>query len=239
MQAEETGSSIVLLYVEDDPRLGRLTSTYLRHHGVVVHLLTTGEQAIREIDKLKPDVVLLDVMLPGMDGHQVCQRLRGRLDVPIIMVSALDEEVDRVLGLEFGADDYITKPFSSRELLARVRAQARRAQGRLVSHPAGRLQVGALVVDESSHTASLRGEPLQLTSHEFTLLHVLAQRVGRVLSREQLISLTRSSDDAVFDRAIDVQISRLRQKLGDNPRSPVWIKTIRGTGYLFSAGDAG
>jgi DNA-binding response OmpR family regulator len=238
MLTTENTSSIVLLYVEDDPRLGRLTSTYLRHHGIEVSLITTGEQAIRDIDKIRPDVVLLDVMLPGMDGHQVCQRLRSRYDVPIIMISALDEEVDRVLGLEFGADDYITKPFSSRELLARVRAQARRARGSLVSAPAGRVEVGELVLDEASHTASLGGEPLQLTSHEFTLLHVLAQRAGRVLSREQLISLTRGSDDAVFDRAIDVQISRLRQKLGDNPRNPMWIKTIRGTGYLFATGEA-
>lgn len=237
MSQAEPHAPISLLYIEDDLRLGRLTTTYLEHHGVVVHLLTSGEEALKAMPQQQPDVVLLDVMLPGMDGHQVCQEIRRRFDVPIIMVSALDEEVDRVLGLEFGADDYITKPFSPRELLARVRAQSRRARGDLVS-TSPQIKVGALRIDETRHAATLDGEPLSLTSYEFKLLSVLARRAGRILSRELLISMTRESEDAVFDRAIDVQISRLRKKLGDDPRDPVWIKTIRGTGYLFSPGSA-
>lgn len=226
---------IVLLYVEDDPRLGRLTSTYLQRHQLVVHLVTSGEQALDEIGALRPDVVVLDVMLPGMSGQEVCRQLRHRHDVPIIMVSALDEEVDRVLGLESGADDYVTKPFSSRELLARIHAQARRARGELAPL-ASKIELGALVLDEAAHEATLDGAPLPLTSHELTLLMVFARHVGRVLSREQLIALSRERGDEVFDRAIDVQISRLRQKLGDNPRAPSWIKTVRGIGYVFTVG---
>jgi two-component system OmpR family response regulator len=153
-EAEGPQAMIRVLYVEDDARLGRLTSTYLERHGLEVHLMTSGEQALAELGRVKPDVILLDVMLPGMDGRRVCARLREALDVPIIMVSALDEEVDRVLGLEGGADDYVTKPFSSRELLARIHAQVRRARGAL-GRRAERLQVGALVIDEAARAAWL------------------------------------------------------------------------------------
>ena len=225
---------ITVLYVEDDPRLGRLTTTYLEHHGLIVELATNGEVALESLRETLPDLVLLDVLLPGRDGHEVCRLIRERHDVPIIMVTALDEEADRVLGLEGGADDYVTKPFSSRELLARIRAQVRRARGKLATEPR-RIEVGELVIDEQTRTVTLAGEELAMTSHEFTLLQALAERPGRVLSREQLINLTRERGDEIFERAVDVQISRLRQKLGDDPKAPEWIQTVRGVGYVLAA----
>jgi DNA-binding response OmpR family regulator len=156
--------------------------------------------------------------------------------VPIIMITARGEEADRVLGLEIGADDYLPKPFAPRELLARIRAQVRRARGR-----AGpRLQpvfVGDLALDPGRRTATLNGVPLDLTGYEFSLLYALAGRAGRVLSREQLMELAKGSADESFERSIDVHVSRLRQKLGDDPRSPRLIKTVRGVGYQYAAGD--
>jgi DNA-binding response OmpR family regulator len=224
---------LVLVYVEDDERLGRLVSDYLTAHGVEVHLIARGDVALQEILRIRPHVVLLDLMLPGMDGVTLCRHLRERLDVPILMVTARTEEADRVLGLEGGADDYITKPFSSRELLARVRAHARRARGE--SGPRkSRTTVGDITIDAETMTVELAGERLQLTTYEFALLRALAERAGRVLSREQLIELVRGSPDEAFDRSIDVHVSRLRQKLGDDPRAPRLLKTVRGVGYVLS-----
>ncbi len=234
MQPTTPPPAITLLYVEDDPRLGQLTTTYLQHHGLIVHLVTSGEQALADLKRVCPDLVLLDVRLPGLDGYAVCRRLREQRDVPIIMVSALDEEADRVLGLEGGADDYVTKPFSSRELLARIRAQVRRARGRIAAEPQ-RITIGALTIDDSTRAVTLAGDPVPVTSQEFDLLRLLAERAGRVLTREQLIGLMHDRGDEVFERAIDVQISRLRQKLGDDPRNPSWIKTIRGAGYMLAS----
>jgi DNA-binding response OmpR family regulator len=159
----------------------------------------------------------------------VCRQLRERLDTPIIMVTARGEEADRVMGLEGGADDYIAKPFSSRELLARVRAQARRARGRV--GPQGILTVGALSVDPAARTVTMDGDVLTLTTYEFDLLRAFVERAGRVLPREQLAELM--GGGAVFDRSIDVHVSHLRQKLGDDPRSPRLLKTVRGVGYLL------
>jgi DNA-binding response OmpR family regulator len=172
-------------------------------------------------------------MLPEIDGLEVCRQLRGRVDTPILMVTARGEEADRVMGLEGGADDYIAKPFSSRELLARIRAHARRARGR--SGPAGaRVTVGPLVIDVVARAATLDGADLALTTYEFDLLRVLAERAGRVLTREQLVDLVRGSPDEAFDRSIDVHVSHLRTKLGDDPKRPRFIKTVRGVGYLFA-----
>ena len=155
-------------------------------------------------------------MLPGVDGMEVCRRLRERIDTPIIMVTAHGEESDRVLGLEGGADDYIGKPFSSRELLARIRAQARRARGQ--AGPPGRaVVVGSLRIEPQAMRATFEGRELGLTTYEFTLLRILAERAGRVLGREQLIDLVRGSAEESFDRSIDVHVSHLRQKLGDDP----------------------
>lgn len=218
--------------IEDDERLARLTARYLESHGLVVTWVADGREGLTEVLRQRPDVVLLDLMIPGMDGLAVCRELRARVDIPILMITAREEEADRVLGLELGADDYIVKPFSSRELLARVRAQVRRARGR--SGPsAERIEAGGLVIETASLKATLDGVVLPLTTLEFALLKVLAENAGRVLSREQLLFLSRGSADESFDRSIDVHISRLRAKLGDDSRSPRLLKTVRGLGYML------
>jgi len=225
--------SLTVVYVEDDERLARLTSQYLASHRVEVVVVSRGDLAVAEVLRVRPDVVLLDLMLPGTGGLEVCRELRERVDVPIIMVTARNEEADRVMGLEGGADDYVSKPFSSRELLARIRAHARRGRGR-TGPRTPRVEVGALVVDAATMSATMRGEPIPLTTFEFALLRVLAERAGRVLSREQLLVLVHGAADEAFDRSIDVHISRLRHKLQDDPRNPKVLKTIRGVGYMLT-----
>jgi DNA-binding response OmpR family regulator len=222
-----------VVYVEDDERLARLTSQYLRSHNVEVHVVARGDAALAEVLRTRPDVVLLDLMLPGADGIEVCRSIRGRIDVPIIMVTARGEEADRVLGLEGGADDYVIKPFSSRELLARVRAQARRARGK-AGPPAARLTVAGLTIDTTTMSASLHGKRLVLTTFEFALLRVLTERAGRVLGRELLLELVHGTAEEAFDRSIDVHVSRLRAKLEDDPKNPRLLKTIRGVGYMLA-----
>lgn len=227
---------IRVVYVEDDDRLARLTTQYLNSHRVEVHVVSRGDQALAEVLRVRPDVVLLDLMLPGTDGLDVCRQLRARTDVPIIMVTARTEEADRVLGLEGGADDYVPKPFQSRELLARIRAQARRARGE--SGPrAERIAVGNLVIDATTMQVTVGGKPIALTTSEFALLQALAQRSGRVLGREQLLQLLHGTTEDVFDRSIDVVVSRLRHKIEDDPRNPRMLKTIRGAGYLLTPGE--
>jgi DNA-binding response OmpR family regulator len=225
-----------LLMVEDDERLALLTARYLEQYGLTVTRVTDGMEAIRIGTQGGFDIVLLDLMLPGCDGLEVCRRLRSHLDVPIIILTARADEADRVLGLEMGADDYVAKPFSSRELLARVRAQVRRARGKLGprSQP---LRAGRIEVNPARLTATIDGKELPLTGYEFTLLRALVERAGRVLTRDQLLAITNREADAVFDRAIDGHISRLRQKLGDDPRRPRVLKTIRGAGYLLATGS--
>lgn len=229
--------AIRVLYVEDDERLARLTLEYLTSHGLEVHVVPRGDLAVAEITKVRPDVVLLDLMLPGLDGLEVCRQLRTRSATPIIMVTARGEESDRVLGLEGGADDYVTKPFQSRELLARIRAQARRGRGE-VGPKVERIEVGPLAIDGTAMEVSLRGSPVALTTNEFTLLHALAQRPGRVLDREQLLQLLHGSAEEAFDRSIDVIVSRVRAKLEDDPKNPRMLKTIRGVGYMLTPGES-
>lgn len=229
-------ASISLVYVEDDERLARLTAQYLESHAVRVSLVHRGDQAVAEVLRVRPDLVLLDLTLPGMSGLEVCRALRERIDVPIIMLTARIEEADRVMGLEGGADDYVGKPFSSRELLARVRAQARRGRGE-AGPKAQRLVIGELIIDSTTMTATHRGRALSLTTFEFALLRTLAERAGRVLTRDQLLQLVHGSGDEAFDRSIDVHVSRLRSKLGDDPRSPTLLKTVRGVGYMLAPGD--
>ena len=221
--------------IEDDEKLARLTARYLENHGLVVVREPDGNGGVRAVMKTTFDVVLLDLMLPGMGGIEVCREIRSRSDVPIVMLTARGEEADRVLGLETGADDYVAKPFSSRELLARIRAQVRRSRGG--SGPRAEvLMVGPLKLDTAARAVTLRGKAMNLTSYEFSLLRALAERPGRVLSREQIMDLARGTAEEAFDRSIDVHVSRLRQKLEHDPRHPSLIKTIRGLGYMLVDG---
>jgi DNA-binding response OmpR family regulator len=231
---ERPAPAIVALLVEDDARLAALLSEYLGNHGVEVVVAAEGRRALDESLRTRFDVVLLDLMLPGLSGLEVCRELRQRSDVPILILTARGEEADRVLGLEWGADDYLTKPFSSRELLARVQAQVRRARGQ--SGPSSRrVRVGELELDPASLRATLAGRELPLTAYEFQLLRALAERAGQVLSRERLLELVQGSAEEAFDRSIDVHVSRLRAKLGDDPKRPRWLKTVRGAGYQLAA----
>ena len=224
---------IKVLLVEDNERLGSLTARYLESHGLHVTWVQTGPAALTEALARGFDVIVLDLMLPGRDGLDVCRELRRHTDVPVVMVTARQEEADRVIGLEAGADDYVVKPFSSRELLARLRAQVRRARGQ-VGPSARIITVGELTLEPARLRANLGDRELPLTAYEFALLVALAERAGRVLSREQLLDLTKGTDDDAMDRSIDVHISRLRQKLGDDGKKPRLLKTVRGAGYLLT-----
>ena len=234
MTSNET--PIKILLVEDDERLAHLTAQYLEGSGFIVSCVATGPDAIGETKWRQYDVVLLDLMLPGRDGMEVCRELRTRTDVPIIMVTARKDEVDRILGLDVGADDYVTKPFSSRELVSRIRAVVRRARG-LAGPPLKLIEAGAIRIDPTSMRVTVSGRDVTLTGYEFALLKALAERAGRILTREQLLDLAKGSADETYDRSIDVQISRLRQKIGDDARRPRYLKTIRGAGYMLASGD--
>lgn len=227
---------IKILFVEDDDRLADLTARYLRGSGMIVERAVSGLEALASAARRQYDMILLDLMLPGRDGVDVCRELRTRLDTPIIMVTARREEIDRVMGLDAGADDYVMKPFSSRELVSRIRAVVRRARGQIgpTNHP---IHAGPITIDPTTMQVTLDSRPIELTGYEFALLRVLAERAGRVLSREQLLDLARGNADEAFERSIDVQISKLRQKLGDDARRPRYLKTIRGTGYVLAVRD--
>jgi DNA-binding response OmpR family regulator len=225
--------SISAVLIEDDERLAHYTALYLESHGVKVAWAADGQRGLDETQRVSPDIVLLDLQLPGIDGLSVCRELRARSDVPIVMITARDGEADRVIGLELGADDYLPKPFSSRELLARVRAHVRRARGR-TGPRASLIQLGRLVLAPDAMQASLDGQPLLLTGYEFAMLRALAENAGRVLSRERLMLIVKGNVEDAFDRSVDVQISRLRQKLGDDPRNPSLLKTVRGSGYMLA-----
>ncbi len=219
--------------LEDDRRLAELTARYLAGHGVKVTIVTDGADGELEALRHTYDCVILDLMLPGRDGLEVCRNLRRRLDLPIIMVTARGEEADRVLGLEIGADDYLTKPFSARELLARIRVNVRRARGE-AGPSRGEVRRGRLVLEPSALRVTLDGAQVEVTAYEFALLHALADRPGRVLTREQLLDLAKGSAELAFDRSIDVHVSRLRAKLGDDARKPRLLKTVRGAGYVLA-----
>jgi DNA-binding response OmpR family regulator len=238
MASVTTESSLLALLVEDDARLAALTREYLGGHGVAVEVVSDGRRGLQEALRGRWDVVLLDLMLPSLGGLEVCRELRSRSDVPIIVLTARGEEADRVMGLELGADDYLAKPFSPRELLARIRAVTRRAKGRAGPRLTP-ITIGTLRIDPSARTVTLRGSAVELTAYEFALLHALAERAGMVLSREQLMEFARGSAEDSFDRSVDVHVSRLRQKLGDDPKRPRLLKTVRGAGYLLAGEEAG
>jgi len=224
--------SLQILLVEDDDRLAGLTRRYLEGHNVLVTIAKDGPAGLREAVRFHFDAVLLDINLPGMDGMQVCQKIRERKDVPIIMITARGEEADRVMGLEIGADDYVPKPFSPRELLARIKAVVRRSKGQ-VGPRKDSIRIGKLELDPSSLRTELNGNSIDLTSYEFAVLYALVQNAGRILNRDQLMELAKGDPEQAFDRSIDVHISRLRKKLGIDPQHPCRIKTIRGMGYMY------
>jgi DNA-binding response OmpR family regulator len=223
--------SIRVLLVDDDVRLHDLLSSYLEQNGVQVTRAYDGPGGLRELDAGTFDAVLLDVMMPGIDGLEVCRRIRQKSRIPVIMLTAKGDETDRVVGLELGADDYVAKPFSPRELLARLRAVLRRAAPEVVVE---KIIVGDLSLEAASREVRLGGQPVELTGIEFDILLALARRAGRVVPREALLDEAGRGDVIVGERTVDVHISHLRQKLRDDPKSPKRIKTVRGVGYVLA-----
>ena len=241
---------IQALLVDDDRDLARLLSDYLGSHEVVVTHVEDGPRGLAALAKGTFDVVLLDVMLPGIDGFEVCRRIRASHDVPVVMLTARGDDTDRIVGLEIGADDYVPKPFNPRELLARVRAVLRRArpggagsEAGLKSAPREMITVGPLEIDHAARVVKRDGLEVTLTSFEYRILVVLARRASETVTREELASEVREpgeakgkgqSYDPSVDRSLDVHVSRLRQKLEDDPKEPRLIKTVRGVGYVLS-----
>lgn len=228
-------SATQILIVDDDTKLCRLVRDYLEPMGYQVSVANSGPAGLETALRGGFSAVILDVMLPGMDGLQVLRSLREKSKVPVLMLTGRGEESDRIVGLELGADDYLPKTFSTRELLARLRAVIRRSITTQTELPAQQAQitVGELLVEEHSRTASLAGEQLTLTAVEFDLLASLAKAAGRVKSREQLLLEVADRNFDVFDRSIDVHISSIRRKLGDDPKTPRFIITVRSVGYMM------
>ena len=230
-----------ILIVEDDERLASLTRDYLQNNGLTVSIESHGGAAVERIRNEQPDLVVLDLMLPGEDGLSICRRVRPRYSGPILMLTARTDDMDQILGLEMGADDYIGKPVQPRVLLARIRALMRRVAEKnqplvgsdLVSGGPVRVQFNELVIDSSMREAWLSGVTVDLTSAEFDLLWLLASNAGRVLSREEIFTALRGIEYDGQDRSIDVRVSRIRPKIGDDPIHPRRIKTVRSKGYLF------
>lgn len=227
-----------ILIVDDDERLGEMLMQYLRGRGFEVEHRADATTGLAAIEHGGFDAVVLDVMLPDGDGFEVCKKVRAHSQVPIIMLTARGEDTDRIVGLELGADDYLPKPFNPRELAARLGAILRRAQTAPASQADGEvLRFGRLEVDLGARQARVNGEPCELTGHQFELLRVLAQRAGRVQSREQLMQAVRGQQLEAFDRSIDVHISRIRAAIEVDPKHPRRIRTVRSAGYLFATGD--
>jgi DNA-binding response OmpR family regulator len=220
------------LLVETDGHLAQSTAGYLAGHSVRVTHVSDGEAAIAAISRGRFDVVVLDVVLPKRDGIDVCRAIREGSDVPIVFLTTRADEADRVLGLDAGADDYIAKPFSLRELLARMRAVVRRPR-KLFAPGTGVIQIGSLIMDEATHRVTMSGIPIALTMAEFDLLKVFATSPGIVFTREELLASARRTNDDVFDRTIDCQIARIRAKLAPTSDSAALIRTIRGRGYVL------
>jgi DNA-binding response OmpR family regulator len=224
----------VVLVIEDDPRTTELIATYLRQEGFWPLTAENGRRGLDMIRAQRPILVILDIMLPGMDGWDVCREMRRFCDIPVIMLTARGDEVDRISGLTLGADDYVVKPFSPRELMARVRAVLRRSQPPRDSAAEATLTCGDLVLDPVKKRVLRRGRTLSLTPHEYALLHRLMAAPGRVFSRDELIeSLYPQGETHVVDRVVDVHIGKLRQKIETDPANPFFIFTVRGMGYRF------
>ncbi len=222
-----------VLIVEDDPNTAELVATYLQRENFITLIEYDGERGLQAARERHPDMVILDVMLPNVDGLEICRRLRSESEVPILMLTAREEELDRVLGFSLGADDYVVKPFSPRELVERVKAILRRV--RPPAAPSTQiLQHGSLSLDPEKHKVSRDGVAINLTSSEYKLLHTLMAVPGRVFSRTELLRHFYDHEEAVVDRVIDVHINKLRQKIEPNPSHPVFIETVRGFGYRFA-----
>ncbi|MEW9501155.1 response regulator YycF [Jeotgalibacillus marinus] len=230
-----------ILVVDDEKPIADILQFNLKKEGYEVHCAYDGDEALVKIEEVKPDLVLLDIMLPIRDGMEVCREVRKKYDMPIIMLTAKDSEIDKVLGLELGADDYVTKPFSTRELVARVKANLRRHQalkGQLEEEGVtNEVSVGAITIHPDAYMVSKRGDTIELTHREFELLHYLSKHIGQVMTREHLLQTVWGYDYYGDVRTVDVTVRRLREKIEDNPSHPVWIVTRRGVGYYLRNPD--
>ena len=226
--------------IDDDEKLVALVREYLEPQGFELLVSHDGRQGLELVVEEEPELVILDLMLPSIDGLEVCRRLRQTNPVPILMLTARGDDTDRIVGLELGADDYLGKPFNPRELLARLRAILRRSQSRRLAkevEPASTrpaLRVGKLLIDPSARAVELAGRAIDLTTAEFDLLHALATHAGQVLSRDQLLAEVHGPGWAAYDRSVDVHVSRIRNKLGEDPKRPSLLKTVRGVGYQLT-----
>jgi two-component system, OmpR family, phosphate regulon response regulator OmpR len=222
-----------VLIIDDDARLAAMVSDYLTAERFVVERRFTGREGLAAIDRMEFDAIILDVMLPDSDGFEICRNIRTRSQTPVLMLTARGEEMDRIIGLEIGADDYLAKPFNPRELVARIRAILRRGRGPVRPEDT-ELRFGRLQIDRGSRMVRIDGEEKILTSYQFDLLVALASNAGRVLNRERLMDLLKGEDLEAFDRSIDVHISRIRSAIEDDPKHPRRIITVRGAGYVFA-----
>jgi len=219
-----------ILIIDDDKKLNNLLSDYFSKFGFKVTTVTHPDEGLKILKRELPDIIILDIMLPKMDGFEVCKEIRKEYSIPIIMLTARGEVTDRIVGLELGADDYLPKPFEPRELVARIQSVLRRSSEDLKS---GIIKFGRLVVDIEKHSVLLDGENVDLTTMEFEILSLFIRNPGKVFTRDHLMDRIRGTEWEAFDRSIDVLISRLRQKLNEHPKKPSFIKTIWGTGYKF------
>jgi two-component system response regulator VicR len=225
-----------ILVVDDEKPISDIVKFNLTKEGYEVYTAYDGEEALEQVKEVEPDLILLDLMLPKMDGLEVAREVRKTYDMPIIMVTAKDSEIDKVLGLELGADDYVTKPFSNRELVARVKANLRRGSsaGKEVEEPANsELPIGDLTIHPDAYMVTKRGAAIELTHREFELLHYLAKHIGQVMTREHLLQTVWGYDYFGDVRTVDVTVRRLREKIEDNPSHPNYLVTRRGVGYYL------
>jgi two-component system, OmpR family, phosphate regulon response regulator OmpR len=222
-----------ILLVEDDPRLAEMLSEYLGEAGYRITVAPLGATALQYLSTAEYDALVLDLMLPDMDGLDVCRQVRAKSDMPVLMLTARGDAIDRIVGLELGADDYLPKPFEPRELLARLRSILRRRSRSDSSAPAA-LRFGRLEIDTAARAVRLDGVHCDLTGHQFDLLAALAGKAGRVLSRDVLMDLVKGEHLEAFDRSIDVHMSRIRAAIEDDPKKPRRVITVRGAGYVFA-----
>ncbi|WP_062351052.1 response regulator YycF [Bacillus kwashiorkori] len=225
-----------ILVVDDEKPIADILQFNLKKEGYEVHCAYDGDEALEMVEEIKPDIILLDIMLPNRDGMEVCREVRKKYEMPIIMLTAKDSEIDKVLGLELGADDYVTKPFSTRELLARVKANLRRHQqvtAVVEEQGTNEIAIGSLVIHPEAYIVSKRGEMIELTHREFELLFYLAKHIGQVMTREHLLQTVWGYDYFGDVRTVDVTVRRLREKIEDNPSNPSWLVTRRGVGYYL------